>query len=329
MHENKAWVLYQKPNETHQYLLTSGKGNAQFSMTSFQGNQTVSISGTAEIFQDQNVEDPDWNSIQFPSSTQQESHLQKVKESIELIRSGEIHKIVLSKVAQIEHEAIHLVQLFKALCEAYPKAFNYVCFHPDSGVWSGATPEILLQKKQDQFTTVALAGTRVEDGRSKWSEKEYQEQGIVKDYILEELTKTKVENIQVSELSEAQNGHLRHLKNTLTFTHLGPEKLLLEALHPTPAVCGTPKHAALDIIQRLEAHDRSYYTGYLSLTNKENEADYYVNLRCMQVSQNASLLYAGGGITASSDPVKEWNELLTKTKILKDVILSLQNKAHV
>ena len=329
MHENEAWVLYQKPNETRQYLLKSGKGNAQFCMTSFLGYQTVSISGTVEIFQDQLAEPTEWKSVPFPASTQQESHLQKVKEIVELIRSGEIHKIVLSKVAQIEHESSHLVQLFKALCKAYPKAFNYVCYHPESGIWSGATPEILLQRKHKQFTTVALAGTRIEDGKSTWSEKEYQEQVIVKDYILKELIKAKVESIHVSELSEAQNGHLRHLKNTLTFTHHGPEKSLLQALHPTPAVCGTPKQVAQDIIERLEAHDRHYYTGYLSLISNQDEADYYVNLRCMQVSKNVSLLYAGGGITESSDPIKEWNELLTKTKILKDVILSLQNNTHV
>ncbi|MGB0175928.1 MAG: chorismate-binding protein, partial [Owenweeksia sp.] len=96
---------------------------------------------------------------------------------------------------------------------------------------------------------------------------------------------------------------------------------LLYNLHPTPAVGGWPKKEALAYIEDHEKHDRAYYSGYFGLRTKDSFA-YYVNLRCMQVYNNAVVLYAGGGILADSDPVSEWEETEAKLQTLLRVIQS-------
>lgn len=328
MHKNEAWVLFQKPNEKKKYLLQPGIGESEFSMTSFQGNQHLVIKGTLRQFEKEESTLEWLNGTEFLSSTSEQDHQQGVQSAVEQIISGQLQKIVLSKIEQVPHQKMDLISLFNTLCEAYPSAFNYVCFHPDAGVWSGATPELLLKKTNNKYTTVALAGTRNNDGNSSWTEKEYHEQRIVKEYIEAELEKSGIKKLEIDDLTEAQNGHLLHLKNVIHFEYGGAPKDILKVLHPTPAVCGTPKTVALEIIASLEKHDRRFYSGYLGLKTPDSEA-FFVNLRCMQVNERNSLLYAGGGITASSDPKKEWEELLSKSKILKDVILGLQNKTHV
>ena len=116
---------------------------------------------------------------------------------------------------------------------------------------------------------------------------------------------------------------------------------VIEALHPTPAVCGFPKQKAKEFILQHENYNRQYYTGFLgelnlkqsrtrntNRRNVENNAyavvktysNFYVNLRCMQLKNETALVYVGGGITRDSDPEKEWEETVNKTKTIGNVL---------
>ena len=90
-------------------------------------------------------------------------------------------------------------------------------------------------------------------------------------------------------------------------------------LHPTPAVCGLPKEKSLDIIYKTEPYDREYYAGYLGMVENDS-VDFYVNLRCMKIYENAAALFVGGGITANSDAKKEWQETELKAKTLLNIL---------
>jgi isochorismate synthase len=85
--------------------------------------------------------------------------------------------------------------------------------------------------------------------------------------------------------------------------------------HPTPAVCGVPKNAARQLYQKYENHQRDLYTGIIGWAEPEN-MHLFVNLRCMQIYQNAAALYVGGGLTQDSDPAKEWLETERKSEAL-------------
>ena len=90
-------------------------------------------------------------------------------------------------------------------------------------------------------------------------------------------------------------------------------------MHPTPAVCGFPKEFCKEAISEFEDHSRSFYAGYIKVETDET-IQYFVNLRCAEIFQNAALLYVGGGITADSSPEKEWQETELKAgAVLKNL----------
>jgi len=141
-------------------------------------------------------------------------------------------------------------------------------------------------------------------------------------------------------------GNLLHLKTILKArldVSTTSIKDVLEALHPTPAICGLPRTQAKTFIQTHEGYDRSYYTGYLgelnykemrqrgrTPRNVENKAyqtiktstNLYVNLRCMQWQGNEASIYVGGGITAASVPENEWKETQHKLETMTSILTS-------
>jgi len=115
-------------------------------------------------------------------------------------------------------------------------------------------------------------------------------------------------------------GKIYHLKSTFSFDAPADPSKLIADLHPTPAVCGQPKKEAMQHILQSENYDRKYYTGYLGPVNFRNKSSLFVNLRCMEVSSEHIVLYLGGGITAASDPEKEWLETEAKAGTLLDIL---------
>jgi isochorismate synthase len=88
-----------------------------------------------------------------------------------------------------------------------------------------------------------------------------------------------------------------------------PDALTLAAaLHPTPAVCGTPPDAALGLIRELEPFDRRFYAGMAGWVDAHGDGDWVIVLRCAEVMGRTARLYAGAGIVAGSDPEAEDRE---------------------
>ena len=91
-------------------------------------------------------------------------------------------------------------------------------------------------------------------------------------------------------------------------------------MHPTPAVCGIPKQESLHFIGKNEGYDRGFYSGVVGMLNPDGKTDLYVNLRCANITGHKIVLYAGGGILASSDMESEWQETEEKMKTIGNVI---------
>jgi isochorismate synthase len=113
---------------------------------------------------------------------------------------------------------------------------------------------------------------------------------------------------------------LAHIRTDFT-AKCNPTKAsqLLIALHPTPAVCGTPTQGAKKEILKTEAHNRMYYSGFLGLFAPQ-KFNIFVNLRCMLVDADSFYLFVGGGLTKDSDPKAEWDETENKAGVLERVI---------
>lgn len=240
------------------------------------------------------------------------SYLASVRSARKAMTEGALDKVVLSTVTPCKPQG-SLAELLQKLRDKHPQAFVYCFAHHTSGTWVGASPEPLLISEAGEATTVSLAGTRLHEQQIvPWGQKESLEQSIVTDYIKATLHQQGVERLRIDRPETVQYGNIEHLRSTLRFFTDAPLKVA-EALHPTPAVCGTPMKEAREEIAKLEAHDRMYYTGFVGLTEGIN-AQLFVNLRCLQCYADALLVYTGGGITFESDPEDEWEETRNKLK---------------
>ncbi|HMB99980.1 MAG TPA: chorismate-binding protein [Flavobacteriaceae bacterium] len=276
------------------------------------------------------------------SSEAKEHHTNLVKKAIEKINSGALDKVVVSRKESITLHETNPLNTFKRLLEAYPTAFVYCWYHPKVGLWLGASPETLLRVEGNQFTTMALAGTKDYNGDLDvvWGQKEKDEHQLVVDFIVDNLNAFCYE-AKTFETETVKAGNILHLKTKIIGKFSVELKDILKELHPTPAVCGQPKEEAKEFILENENYKREFYTGFLgelnlihkinrnpNRRNLENNAystvkkvsNLYVNLRCMQLRSEQAIIYVGGGITKDSIEEDEWEETVSKTKVMKKVL---------
>lgn len=247
------------------------------------------------------------------------------------LMEGHFQKLVLARNAFVEMPVKEPLDLFKKACHLYPQAFVALVSTPTSGTWLMATPEILLERKGQQWRTMALAGTmearRPEtspiggDGRGAWSMKNIQEQQYVATYIMQCLERF-ASDIHEEGPTTVQAANVMHLRSDFRFSlpDAGTVGALIHQLHPTPAVCGLPKAEAQDFILHNEAADRLYYSGFCGPLNREGESHLYVSLRCMQLLADGYRLYAGGGLLPKSQMQQEWNETEAKMEAMRQLI---------
>lgn len=256
-------------------------------------------------------------------TTDKQAYLSGVQSLTGRLCKHEMEKVVVSRITVIPPlQADHLLRVFLALKTAYPLAFVYLGYFPGQGIWMGASPEQLIRCQGRSCETMALAGTRLRGTSEDWGAKEIEEQGIVSRYIRDILLLQSMQDITQTEPHTRTAGHLEHLCTGFSFqlpemTTPGP---LIQALHPTPAICGLPLESALSWIQANEKHERAYYSGFLGPCHANGNISLYVNLRCMQMTNHGTMLYSGGGITCQSDPLHEWEETEHKAQTLLSVI---------
>jgi isochorismate synthase len=265
------------------------------------------------------------------SSTKEEEYTAGIKRAIEFINDGKAIKVVPSKIKVLDIKKFDLTQNFKKLCEVYTNALVSLVSIPDRGTWLGASPEVLISVDKDKnFHTVALAGTQPYNEEIKlsevaWKQKEIEEQAMVSRYIINCFKKIRLRDFEEVGPKTAIAGNLLHLKTDFEVDMIATEfpklgSVMLKLLHPTSAVCGMPKEPAMEFLLSNEKHQRSFFSGYLGPVNINKEINIFVNLRCMQLTKNRAILYAGAGVTADSIPEKEWNETEIKCKTLLSVI---------
>jgi isochorismate synthase len=227
-----------------------------------------------------------------------------------------LHKIVLS---HREKQALpkNILAFFAQLLQNFSSAFVYLLYSPASGMWMGASPELLFEKKDKLLKTIALAATQAQNNFQPWNPKETKEQALVADFIRAVLEKHTLKMTQQDGPYTAKYGDMLHLKTDFT-AEISPhfsEADFISDLHPTPAVAGLPQKQAMAFLQEREQH-RAYYTGYLGEISPEY-SQLFVNLRCASVWADGLYVYAGGGVTPESTLDKEWAEIQMKLLNLK------------
>nr|WP_321410933.1 isochorismate synthase [uncultured Carboxylicivirga sp.] len=244
------------------------------------------------------------------------------------LMNGELDKVILSRIKKVPSFAVeNVIHFFNELCGLYEHAFVYTLVTPETGVWIGAGPELLLGKSHESLQTVSLAGTLPNKPNTLWSLKEEDEQALVTDYMKTVLDNNNIQDYQINGPYTMKAGQVKHLRTDFKFnsSQLGSGLMrLLTQLHPTPAVCGMPKERAIDHISEIESNRREYYAGFLGPVNNGNFS-FYVNIRCLKLTHSHASLYLGGGLTRGSEVNKEWEETELKAQTLLSVLKNIAN----
>lgn len=340
---HKSFVFYRLPNQKATFFLLGDAkkiaswagvlGNQGFAfvpaVNSHRHSSYLIIPDEEHTLTDlQNLPMPKGNwpfNKQWPVAVSQEGYLHQAMQMVAALQSGSLGKVILSRVKKVETSEFNPWETYQKLCAAYPSVMVYWVSIPGEGTWMGATPETLLRIEQGLAETVALAGTQPQSPaplpETAWGIKEQEEQRIVSDDI-EALIGRYFPAVAVSidGPKTVSTGALLHLKTTFTWrvpNDVSALEAFITALHPTPAIVGQPREAALDLIAQTETHDRAYYTGLLGpVSGYQGLTHLFVNLRCMQVLNGSLALYLGGGLTAASTPEAEWQETELKAATL-------------
>ncbi|RZK45730.1 MAG: isochorismate synthase, partial [Hymenobacter sp.] len=270
-----------------------------------------------------------------PEAATEAAYTQLVRTGVAAIKARAVVKVVSSRAARRPlPPGFDPLAAFRELSRRYERAFVSLVSVPGVGTWLGASPEVLAEVTADgQFHTMALAATQpLVPGRAPqeaiWRQKEIEEQALVARYIVSCFKQLRLRDYQETGPRTVVAGQLLHLrtdfevdlKNVPAPAALGTDMLRL--LHPTSAVGGMPKVAALEFLARHEGYDRAYYSGFLGPVNvaAPGVARLFVNLRCLQVRADEAILYAGTGLTVDSDPAREWQETEMKLQTVGAVL---------
>jgi isochorismate synthase len=265
----------------------------------------------------------------MPAVTEATAFQGQVDQARAAIMRGEMEKVVLSRVMHTPIHADHAVDLFLRALREQPHAFVAMANTPEHGLWLGATPERLVLEEEDHVTVDALAGTMKKElapaEHMAWGAKERHEQAVVTDAVLDTFKRLKLQNIHRGATEVLSSANIAHLRTRIE-GDMGESTLsdLVMALHPTPAVCGMPADKARGFIRTHEAHDRGLYAGFWGPWNPDGRTELYVNIRCLRVFGNVAMLLVGAGITAGSDPQREWEETEHKAAMWLRPIMELE-----
>ncbi len=251
-------------------------------------------------------------------TTSKETYMAQAARCISDLKGGKFKKIVLSRTICNEYAIISWRNVFKNLLDKNPDAFVFAFHSEEAGFWMGASPEKYLSYHRDQVSTMALAGTRMAGSADEWSDKEREEQKIVADYICEKFDLVGMK-YAMSPTYTRNAGTVEHICNDFEGTVTTPTQVdkLRNFLHPTPAIAGVPAKEAIKYIKDVEKRSRRYYGGFIGPVDAWGNFDFYVNLRSLEFDSERYCIYVGGGLTADSDPEKEWQETIHKAKTLQ------------
>lgn len=243
----------------------------------------------------------------------------RVTEVINKVNSNGVDKVVLARdiVANSDSD-IDARPILKKLSSEYPSTW---VFSVDGLV--GATPELLLRLSRGMVTSRVLAGTIPKTGDDEKdlalaaslarSSKDLEEHEYAVRSVADALDPF------CSSTNVPESPFVLHLANVM---HLATDVTgalieskqhvdafsLLKNLHPSAAVCGTPRNLAFDVIDEIEGMDRGRYAGPVGWIDASGDGELGIALRCGQITDRKIRIFAGCGIVAASNPEKEVEE---------------------
>lgn len=259
-----------------------------------------------------------------------------VRTALARIADGEVAKVVLARTLELEAlDDWSVPDLVAELVTRNPGATALAVplddpADPRARWLVGASPELLLRRRGPSVLLRPLAGSAPrspepdEDIRRAdallASDKDRREHAFVVDAIVEALQPF-CRTITTPEPELVATPAVWHLATRITalLTDTGTTSVdLVAALHPTPAVGGSPRPAAMRVIDEVEGLDRGCYAGAVGWQDVHGDGEWVVAVRCAEVSGRRLRVFAGAGIVAGSDPDAEVAETAAKMRTVLD-----------
>ncbi|MFC5185623.1 isochorismate synthase [Actinomadura harenae] len=253
------------------------------------------------------------------------SWAQAVQAATARIRDGHLGKVVLARdlIAHADRPIDARVLLHR-LADRYPTCYTFAV----AGL-VGATPELLIRRAGAQVDSLVLAGTTArgttpadDEARAATlfrSAKDREEHSYAVDMVRDALAPLCTDLDVPAEPELLRLSNVTHLASPV-HGRLAADRTVLDvlgALHPTPAVAGTPTERALDLIRELEGMDRGRYAGPVGWVDARGDGEWGIALRCAELSGTRARLFAGCGIVADSDPAAELAEASNKFRAMR------------
>lgn len=269
--------------------------------------------------------DPEWDeasSIEYPMSADDWGRM--ITNATDQMGRGLLDKVVLARMAQVRFaKPVNVLRALAYLREHYANTYRFLFEPAVNTAFYGATPETLISWQDNTDNAIfadALAGT-VKRGDTPEADaalaaqilndpKERREHDYVVQGLRERLAPF-VESVMADDTPGLMKlSNVQHLHTPVTGTLREPVDVftLLKVLHPTPALGGTPREVAADLIDTLEPITRGWYAAPIGWVTPELRGRFGVGIRSA-VSRGGTLwAYAGAGIVEESQPEREWRE---------------------
>ncbi|MEU9736145.1 isochorismate synthase [Streptomyces sp. NPDC048002] len=266
---------------------------------------------------------PDWRVREVPAP---ERYGEAVAAVVARMRAGEFDKVVLARTLELTSDREpDLAAMLRALAHRDPDGYTFAVPSGPGRTLIGASPELLVSRRADRVTANPLAGSAprsadlAEDVRLAAalleSPKDLHEHAVVVAAVREALAPHCAELDVPERPTLVRTAALWHLSTTVTGRLADPGTTALDlasALHPTPAVCGTPTEVARAVIAESEPFDRGPYTGMVGWQDADGDGEWVVTIRCAEAEGGSLRLFAGAGVVAESSPHAETAETAAK-----------------
>lgn len=263
-----------------------------------------------------------------------EDYAGAVRRAVEVIGAGPLRKVVLARTLTVDAgRGLDAPRLLRRLRAVEPEGYAFGTLNEYGLPLVGASPELLVARRGREVRANPLAGSAARSGDPQQdragaealarSSKDRVEHAIVVEAVDEALAPLCDELIHDPEPVLHETANVWHLSTRFRGRLRAPRPSALElvaALHPTPAVCGTPLAEALRLIAELEPFDRSGYAGAVGWMDAEGDGEWAVALRCAELRGTRARLFAGAGIVAGSDPEQELDETERKFRAFLDAL---------
>jgi len=264
-------------------------------------------------------------------SVSREEYLQMIRKAQKMIYEGEFYEINLSHQIKMDFLGDPYA-LYARMKKHAPVPFGAFASLDDYAICC-MSPERFLSRKGNRIFSQPIKGTRGRSADAKEdhklikeladSEKEKAENLMIVDLVRNDFNRVAVPGtVQVSNLFEIQSfGTVHQMVSSIQAEVQDTIPVeIIKNCFPMGSMTGAPKISAMKSIEKLENYKRGIYSGAIGYFNPKGDFDFNVVIRTALIKNDTLYYSAGGAITSDSDPEKEWEETLTKTEALTNII---------